>query len=71
MLYGTPLPFFYLGQKVIAVMEVGRRQRVRKMNGKLFTRERRADNASDALEERAEAERIRQLLNSEQFDDDD
>ena len=56
---------------MIAVMEVGRRQRVRKMNGKLFTRERRADNASDALEERAEAERIRQLLNSEQFDDDD
>jgi len=41
------------------------------MNGKLFTRERRADNASDALEEGAEAERIRQLLNSEQFDDDD
>jgi len=36
----TPAPTNAHGQKVIAVMEVGMRQRVRKMHGKLFTRER-------------------------------
>ena len=37
----------------------------------MFTRERRPNNASDALEERAEPERVGQPLNPEQFDNDD